>query len=105
MVMRMRMSQSRAMPLDLTTVILCGGRGTRAYPATEEVPKPLLRVGGLPVVEHVIGIYVRRGCGRFVLATGYLGDRIEAYFADGHVRADIACIDPGLEPPPGARRR
>jgi glucose-1-phosphate cytidylyltransferase len=93
------------MPSDMVTVILCGGRGTRAHPATEEVPKPLLQVGGMPIVEQVIGIYVRRGCTRFVLATGYLGDRIEAHFAGGRVAADIRCVDTGLDTPTAERLR
>ncbi|HET9051740.1 MAG TPA: sugar phosphate nucleotidyltransferase [Candidatus Dormibacteraeota bacterium] len=90
---------------DLVTVILCGGRGSRAYPATEEVPKPLLRVGGLPVVEHVIGIYARRGCRRFVLATGYLGDRLAEHFRDGRPDAEVTCVDTGADTPTGERLR
>jgi glucose-1-phosphate cytidylyltransferase len=90
---------------DMVTVILCGGRGSRAYPATEEVPKPLLRVGGQPVVEHVIGIYARRGCRRFVLATGYLGDRLASHFSGPHPAGEIVCVDTGVDTPTGERLR
>jgi glucose-1-phosphate cytidylyltransferase len=93
------------MPSHPATIILCGGRGTRAYPATEEVPKPLLRVAGTPIVEHVIGIYARRGCERFVLATGYLGDRIAEHFADDHLHVDIECVDTGVDTPTAERLR
>ena len=90
---------------DVVTVILCGGRGTRAHPYTEALPKPLLPVAGIPVVEHVIGIFSRRGCSRFVLATGYLGDRIGAYFDSRRGEEEILCIDTGLESPTGERLR
>jgi glucose-1-phosphate cytidylyltransferase len=60
----------------IETVILCGGKGTRAYPHTVEVPKPLLQVDGRPVLEHVMQIYAAQGFGRFVLAAGYRSDMI-----------------------------
>jgi len=66
----------------LDTVILCGGKGTRAYPHTIEVPKPLLLVDDRPVLQHVIDIYVGQGFDRFVLAAGYRSDLISE-FADG----------------------
>lgn len=90
---------------DLAAVILCGGRGTRALPLTEEVPKPLLTVGGVPVVEHVIGIYTRRGVRRFVLALGYLGDRIVDHFSARALPCDIEFVDTGLDTPTGERIR
>jgi glucose-1-phosphate cytidylyltransferase len=93
------------MPPDLVTVILCGGRGTRAYPATETLPKPLLRLDGVPIVEHVIGIYARRGCARFVLATGYLGDRLAHHFSASHPAGEVVCVDTGLDTPTAERLR
>jgi glucose-1-phosphate cytidylyltransferase len=59
------------MKSDIVTVILCGGRGTRAYPHTQELPKPLLEVNGDPILLHVMRIYAEQGCTRFVLAAGY----------------------------------
>ena len=47
----------------MKTVILCGGKGTRAYPHTVDVPKPLLYVGGRPVLAHVMEIYANQGFG------------------------------------------
>jgi len=90
---------------DITTVILCGGRGTRAYPLTEELPKPLLTVGGTPLVEHVMGIYARRGYTRFVLALGYLGDRIVDHFARRGLPWSIDFVDTGLDTLSGERLR
>lgn len=93
-------------PGSTTAVILCGGRGTRAYPLTEEVPKPLLQVAGVPVVEHVMGVYARRGCRRFVLALGYLGDRIVDHFRKRtDLDWEIDFVDTGLDTPTGERVR
>jgi glucose-1-phosphate cytidylyltransferase len=58
-------------PADITTVILCGGQGTRAYPGTSDVPKPLIDVDGQPMLRHVMDIYAVQGCRRFVLAAGF----------------------------------
>jgi glucose-1-phosphate cytidylyltransferase len=61
------------------TLILCGGRGTRAYPHTEEVPKPLLEVAGRPVVHHVMEIYASQGFTTFVLAAGFKAELVWKY--------------------------
>ena len=86
-------------------VILCGGRGTRAYPDTLELPKPLLPVAGVPVVEHVMGIYARHGYRRFVLASGYLGDRLADHFATPRGDYEVEVVDTGLDTDTGERIR
>jgi glucose-1-phosphate cytidylyltransferase len=86
-------------------VILCGGRGTRLRERTETVPKPLVEIGGRPIVWHVIGIYAAQGFDRFLLATGYLGDQIER-FVDGECWPEgvtVECVDTGLDTPTGGR--
>ncbi len=65
----------------MRTLILCGGRGTRAYPHTVEVPKPLLEVGDRPVLQHVMELYAAQGFTDFVLAVGYKGEMVRE-FAD-----------------------
>jgi glucose-1-phosphate cytidylyltransferase len=89
----------------MTTVILCGGRGMRAYPLTADLPKPLLTVDGTPIVEHVMGIYARRGYTRFVLATGYMGERIAEHFTARALPWDIDIVDTGLDTPTAERIR
>lgn len=64
-------------------VIMAGGQGTRLRPHTENCPKPLLPVGGKPMLEHIIERAKAEGFGRFVLAIHYLGHMIEEYFGDG----------------------
>jgi glucose-1-phosphate cytidylyltransferase len=86
-------------------VILCGGRGTRLRERTESVPKPLVEIGGRPIVWHVIQIYAAQGFERFLLATGYLGDQVER-FAIGERwpnGVEVECIDTGLDTPTGGR--
>lgn len=64
-------------------VIMAGGQGTRLRPHTEHRPKPLLPVGGKPMLEHIIERARAEGFQRFVLAIHYLGHMIEDYFGDG----------------------
>jgi glucose-1-phosphate cytidylyltransferase len=85
--------------------ILCGGRGTRLRERTQEIPKPLVEIGGMPIVWHVIGLYVRHGFDRFLLATGYRGEQIEAFVAEQVWPEGIGveCIDTGAETNTGGR--
>jgi dTDP-glucose pyrophosphorylase len=64
-------------------VIMAGGQGTRLRPHTENCPKPLLQVGGKPMLEHIIERARAEGFEHFVLAIHYLGHMIEDYFGDG----------------------
>jgi dTDP-glucose pyrophosphorylase len=64
-------------------VIMAGGKGTRLRPHTENCPKPLLPVGGKPMLEHIIDRARAEGFQHFVLAIHYLGHMIEDYFGDG----------------------
>lgn len=64
-------------------IIMAGGLGTRLRPHTETCPKPLLPVGGKPILEHIIERAKAEGFHRFVLAIHYLGHMIEDYFGDG----------------------
>ena len=64
-------------------VIMAGGRGTRLGEHTQYCPKPLLPVGGRPMLEHIIERAKVEGFNHFVLAIHYLGHMIEDYFGDG----------------------
>jgi glucose-1-phosphate cytidylyltransferase len=65
-------------------VILCGGMGTRLAEQTEIRPKPLVEIGGRPILWHIMKHYSRYGFNEFVLALGYKGDHIKRYFLDYH---------------------
>jgi glucose-1-phosphate cytidylyltransferase len=86
-------------------VILCGGRGTRLREHTQEIPKPLVEIGGLPIVWHVIQLYAVQGFERFLLATGYKGDLIERFAHDTQWPngVGVECVDTGLDTPTGGR--
>jgi NDP-mannose synthase len=67
----------------MRTVILAGGKGVRLAPLTEVIPKPLVPIGGKPILEVVIRHLRHYGFTRITLAVGYMADLIRAYFGDG----------------------
>jgi glucose-1-phosphate cytidylyltransferase len=62
--------------------ILCGGRGTRLQQENQSIPKPLVEIGGRPILWHVIQIYMAHGFRRFVLLTGHRSDLVDAFAED-----------------------
>jgi len=64
-------------------ILLVGGKGTRLSPITDEIPKPMLPIAGLPVTEHQILAAKRAGVKTLVLATSYLAEVFTPYFGDG----------------------
>jgi len=64
----------------MKTVILCGGLGTRLREQTEFIPKPMVTVGGKPILWHIMKIYYHQGFNEFVLPLGYKGEMIKEYF-------------------------
>ncbi len=88
-----------------TVVILCGGRGTRLQERTRAIPKPLVEIGGRPILWHVIQIYAVQGFRRFILCTGYRGDQIAEFAAAQEWPAGVAvqCVDTGADTPTGGR--
>jgi glucose-1-phosphate cytidylyltransferase len=89
----------------MKVAILCGGRGTRLQEHTQSIPKPLVEIGGKPIVWHVIQIYAVQGFRDFILCTGYRGELVEEFVAatawpDG---VSVRCVDTGLETPTGGR--
>jgi glucose-1-phosphate cytidylyltransferase len=85
--------------------ILCGGRGTRLREHSEAIPKPLVEIGGLPILWHVIQLYAEQGFARFLLATGYRGEQIESFVREASWPSgiDVRCRDTGLDTPTGGR--
>jgi glucose-1-phosphate cytidylyltransferase len=87
----------------MKVVILCGGKGTRAYPHTQEIPKALMRINGVTIVENVIQIYAAQGYREFILSCGYLKEKIIDYF--DRLRGDwnVTCVDTGEDADTGDR--
>jgi len=64
----------------MKTVILCGGIGYRLKEETEFKPKPMVLIGGKPILWHIMKIYAHYGFNKFIIALGYKGDYIKQYF-------------------------
>ncbi len=64
----------------MKTVILCGGMGTRIRDASENLPKPLLPIGGRPILWHIMKSYAHHGFNDFVLCLGYKGWLVKEFF-------------------------
>lgn len=64
----------------MKTVILCGGIGYRLKEETEFKPKPMVKIGGKPILWHIMKIYSHYGFNEFIIALGYKGDYIKQYF-------------------------
>src|SRR5579859_7545835 len=67
----------------MQAVILAGGLGTRLWPLTKVVPKPMVQVAGVPYLEHQLHLLKKQHISDIVILNGYLGDQIEEYFGDG----------------------
>lgn len=76
------MSKLRSL-LPLEAVLMAGGRGERLRPLTDHVPKPLLKAGDKPIIEHTIDHLKSFGINRFHIAVNYKGEMIKDYFKDG----------------------
>lgn len=89
--------------MTVKTLILCGGKGTRAYPHTVTLPKPLLEVAGRPVVRHVMEIYAAQGFTDFVLAAGYKRELLEKFAAGITEDWSVEVVDTGEDTNTGGR--
>ncbi len=79
----------------MDALILCGGFGTRLREETEFRPKPMVEVGGRPILWHILKHYCAYDIGRFVLCLGYKGDAIRDYFIHFHNRSHDLEVDVG----------
>ena len=85
---------------DLPVVILCGGQGTRLKEETEYRPKPMVEVGGKPILWHIMKHYGAHGIDHFVLCLGYKGWVIKQYFLRHHeMNRDFTVTMDGSQPP------
>ena len=113
----------------MKTVLLCGGFGTRIRDVADDIPKPLIKVGQMPILWHLIGYYASFGCNDFVLCLGYKSETIVNFFKDqdgevkslgkqtelasihkfsgliNNIECSVTMADTGLEAMTGARLR
>ncbi len=81
-------------------VILAGGKGTRMKEMTEDLPKPMVPVGGIPVLDHLINIFDRQKDFEYIICSGYLGEKIENYYKN---KKNIRVVFTGKETETGGR--
>ena len=77
----------------MKVVLLCGGMGTRLKEETEYKPKPMVNIGGKPILWHVMKIYSSYGFNEFILCLGYKGEMIKDYFYNYDVLNNDFTID------------
>ena len=88
----------------MKAVILAGGYGTRISEESQLKPKPMIEIGGMPVLWHIMKIYSTYGINDFVICCGYKGDIIKKYFEGSDFSSwNIELIDTGLDTMTGGR--
>ncbi|MCL2330053.1 MAG: nucleotidyltransferase family protein [Phycisphaerae bacterium] len=68
---------------NFPVILMAGGLGSRLHPLTDNIPKPMIEIGGRPILEHIIKRFVRYGFNQFYISVNYLSHIIKNYFQDG----------------------
>jgi glucose-1-phosphate cytidylyltransferase len=90
--------------ISVQVVILAGGFGTRLSEETDLIPKPMVRIGNIPILQHIINFYSGFGHKDFVVALGYKADVIVEYFElVKNSNLNVKLVDTGLETSTGGR--
>lgn len=79
--------------LDIPVVIMAGGKGTRLYPYTQILPKPLIPIGEKTITEHIMERFEKYGCNRFVIIVNYMKHFIKSYFVDCEHKKNINFVE------------
>src|ERR1700730_539494 len=77
----------------MKTIILCGGKGPRLREETEVRPKPMIEIGGRPILWHIMKLYAHHGLREFVICLGYKGYMIKEYFMNFVLHHSDVTID------------
>ncbi len=87
----------------MKVVIFAGGKGTRISEKDSTIPKPMIRVGGKPILWHIMMLYKANGHNDFIICLGYLGDVIKEFFATESHDFNVTLVDTGVETYTGGR--
>ena len=87
----------------MKVVILAGGKGTRISEYTKTIPKPMVKIGSKPILEHIINHYTRYGFKDFIIASGYKHSTIKNYFKNKKNSLKIRVLNTGIETLTGSR--
>jgi glucose-1-phosphate cytidylyltransferase len=87
----------------MKTVILAGGLGIRLSEETKKIPKPMIKIGNLPIIHHIIKIYEDYGFNDFIICGGYKYKIIKKYFRKIKTQSKILVVNTGLNTMTGGR--
>ena len=79
--------------LNIPVVIMAGGYGKRLYPYTKILPKPLIPIGDIPIIEHIMNRFNNYGCDDFYLIVNHKKKMIKAYFSDLEISYNVHYVD------------
>ena len=80
-------------PISNPVIIMAGGKGTRLYPYTKILPKPLIPIGDISITERIISKFVKFGCRNFFLTVNYKKNMIKAYFDELEKNYEISYVE------------
>ena len=86
----------------MKVVILAGGLGTRISDHSD-LPKPMISINGIPIIAHILKIFINQGFNEFIIAVGYKGNIIKKYFEKNFLQNNIQVVDTGLKTLTGNR--
>ena len=87
----------------MKVVILAGGKGSRISYYTEKIPKPMIKIGNIPMLTHIMRIFKYYGFDDFLIATGYRGEMIKRYYRNSKEFHKIKIVDTGKYSNTGGR--
>ena len=87
----------------MKVVILAGGKGSRISYYTEKIPKPMIKIGNIPMLTHIMRIFKYYGFDDFLIATGYKGEMIKRYYRNSKEFQKIKIVDTGKYSNTGGR--
>ena len=87
----------------MKVILLAGGFGTRISEYTDSIPKPMVQIGGKPILWHIMNSYARYGHKDFIIALGYKGEVIKKYFSKISNDWNVNLVDTGQETMTGGR--
>ena len=87
----------------MKTIILAGGYGTRFPEYTKKVPKPMIKVGNVPMLTHIMRLFKSYGHNDFIIAAGYKKNIIKSYYKNSSEFKNLKVIDTGISTMTGGR--
>lgn len=87
----------------MKTVILAGGIGSRLSEETQKIPKPMVKIGKMPIIHHIVKLYEAHGYNDFIICGGYKYKLIKNYFKKIKTKSKIIIVNTGLNTMTGGR--